>query len=151
MPRHPAKLHAAIGGTPDDVEATFYEALQAGDLEKLMACWADEDDIVCIHPGGPRLVGAGAIRAAFDAMFAHGGSIQAKPEHIRRVDSLASAVHSILERVEVLSPEGPLQATVLATNVYHKTPQGWRMVVHHTSPGTLGDSDAQQHAPQTLH
>lgn len=151
MPRHKATMHATLGGTPDEIEAAFYEALQAGDLEKLMACWADEDDIVCIHPGGPRLVGAGAIRAAFDAMFAHGGSIQAKPEHIRRVDSLASAVHSILERVEVLSEEGPLQATVLATNVYHKTPQGWRMVVHHTSPGTLGEADAQQHAPQTLH
>ena len=151
MPRHKATMQATLGGTPDEIETAFYEALQAGDLEKLMACWADEDDIVCIHPGGPRLVGAGAIRAAFDAMFSHGGSIQAKPEHIRRVDSLASAVHSILERVEILTPEGPAQALVLATNVYHKTPQGWRMVVHHTSPGTVGEADALQHAPQTLH
>ena len=152
MPRHKkATMHATLGGTPDEIETAFYEALRSGDLEKLMACWADEDDIVCIHPGGPRLVGAGAIRAAFDAMFSHGGAIQAKPEHIRRVDSLASAVHSILERVEILSPDGPVQATVLATNVYHKTAQGWRMVVHHTSPGTLGSADAQQHAPQTLH
>ena len=78
-------------------------------------------------------------------------NINAKPEHIRRVDSLASAVHSILERVEILTPEGPAQALVLATNVYHKTPQGWRMVVHHTSPGTVGEADALQHAPQTLH
>ena len=151
MPRHKATMHATLGGTPDEIEAAFYEALQAGDLEKLMACWADEDDIVCIHPGGPRLVGAGAIRAAFDAMFAHGGSIHAKPEHIRRVDSLASAVHSVLERVEVLSQEGPLQATVLATNVYHKTPQGWRMVVHHASPGTQGDAQEIHHAPTVLH
>lgn len=151
MPRHKATMQATLGGTPDEIEAAFYEALQAGDLEKLMACWADEDDIVCIHPGGPRVVGAGAIRAAFDAMFSHGGSINAKPEHIRRVDSMASAVHSVLERVEILSPEGPVQATVLATNVYHKTPQGWRMVVHHTSPGAMGEADAQHHAPQTLH
>jgi ketosteroid isomerase-like protein len=151
MPRHKATLQATLGGTPDEVETAFYEALQAGDIEKLMACWADEDDIVCIQPGGPRLVGSGAIRAAFDSMFSHGGSIHAKPEHIRRVDSLASAVHSVLERVEILSPDGPLQATVLATNVYHKTAQGWRMVAHHTSPGMLGEADAQQHAPQTLH
>ena len=64
MPRHKASMQATLGGTPDEIEATFYEALQSGDIEKLMACWADEDDIVCIHPGGPRLVGAGAIRAA---------------------------------------------------------------------------------------
>lgn len=151
MPRSSAKVHAAIGGTPDEVEAAFYEALQAGDIEKLMACWADEDDIVCIHPGGPRVVGAGAIRAAFDAMFAHGGSIHAKPEHIRRVDSLAAAVHSVLEKVEVMTPEGAVQAVVIATNVYHKTPQGWRMVVHHTSPGTANEMADQQHAPQVLH
>ena len=69
MPKaHPH--HATLGGSPDDVEAAFYEGLQKGDIEQLMACWADEDDIVCIHPGGPRIVGAGAIRAAFDAMRA---------------------------------------------------------------------------------
>ena len=64
------KLQAAnLEGNADDVEAAFYEALQSGDIDKLMACWADEDDIVCIHPGGPRVVGAVAIRATFEAMF----------------------------------------------------------------------------------
>jgi hypothetical protein len=33
-----AKLQAAtLGGTPDEVEATFYEALQMGDLDRLMS------------------------------------------------------------------------------------------------------------------
>jgi ketosteroid isomerase-like protein len=149
MPK--ARQHAAIGGTPDDIEAAFYEALQNADLEKLMACWADEDDIVCIHPGGPRVVGLGAIRAAFDAMFAHGGAIQARPESIRRVDSLASAVHHVLEKVEVMAPDGPNMAYVLATNVYHKTPQGWRMVVHHASPGSQGEAQEINHVSQVLH
>ena len=152
MPRSKSKLEAAaLGGTPDDIEAAFYEALQAGDIEKLMACWADEDDIVCIQPGGPRLIGAGAIRAAFDTMFSPGGSIQAKPEHIRRVDSLASAVHHVLETVQVLTPEGPAQAYVLATNVYHKVAQGWRLVVHHASPGTQGEANEISQPPQVLH
>jgi uncharacterized protein (TIGR02246 family) len=152
MPRSKSKLEAAtLGGTPDDIEAAFYEAMQAGDIEKLMACWADEDDVVCIHPGGPRLIGAGAIRAAFDTMFSHGGSIHAKPEHIRRVDSLASAVHHVLEKVEVLTADGPAQAYVLATNVYHKAAQGWRLVVHHASPGTQGEANEISQPPQVLH
>lgn len=149
MPK--ARQHAVIGGTPDDVEAAFYEAMQSADIEKLMACWADEDDIVCIHPGGPRVVGLGAIRAAFDAMFAHGGSIHARPESIRRVDSLASAVHHVLEKVEVMTSEGPNMAYVLATNVYHKTAQGWRMVVHHASPGSQGEAQEINHVSQVLH
>ena len=146
-----AHQHAVIGGTPDDIEAAFYEALQGADIEKLMGCWADEDDIVCIHPGGPRIVGAGAIRASFDSMFGHGGAIHARPEQIRRVESLASAVHHILEKVEVMTPDGPTQAYVLATNVYHKTPQGWRLVVHHASPGSPGEAQEISQPPQVLH
>ena len=49
---------ANLSGTPDEIEAAFYEALQCADIEKLMACWSDEDDILCVHPSGPRVVGA---------------------------------------------------------------------------------------------
>ena len=145
------KLQAAnLDGSADDVEAAFYEALQTADIDKLMACWADEDDIVCIHPGGPRVLGAMAIRATFEAMFAN-GSIRAWPERVRKTDSMASAVHNLLERVEVLTPEGPRQAWVIATNVYLKTVQGWRMVAHHASPGTAGDVQEVSEVPQVLH
>ncbi len=47
-----------------------------------------------------------------------------------RVQALASAVHSVLEHVRVMLPDGPREAVVQATNVYHKTPQGWRLVAH---------------------
>jgi ketosteroid isomerase-like protein len=145
------KLQAAtLGGSADDIEAAFYEAMQNADIEKLMACWADEDDIVCVHPGGPRLSGAGAIRSTFDSLFAN-GAISAQPVKVRKVVSLASAVHSVLERIEVLTPQGPQTAFVIATNVYHKTPQGWRMVAHHASPGTPREMQEVSEAPKVLH
>lgn len=146
-----AKLQAAtVGGSADDTEAAFYDALQSGDIERLMACWADEDEVVCVHPGGPRLVGLAAIRASFEQMFA-GGSIQAFPGQVRRVQSLASAVHNLVERIEVLTADGVRQAMAVATNVYHKTPQGWRMVVHHVTPGAPADLQDFAEAPATLH
>ena len=125
---------AQLGGSADDVETAFYEALQHGDLEQLMACWADEDDIVCVHPGGPRLVGAAAIRAAFESLLA-GGTLRATPERVRRIDALGAAVHNVLERIDLHTDEGPQRAWVVATNVYLKTAQGWRLVAHHASPG----------------
>ena len=140
-----------LSGTPDEVEAAFYEALQSADIEKLMACWADEDDILCIHPGGPRVVGMGAIRVAFDAIFGHEGSIQVHPESIRRVDTLTAAVHSVLERIEVMTSEGPAKAYVLATNVFHKTPQGWRLVAHHASPGSQDEVQEINQFAQVWH
>ena len=132
MPK--SRYRSPFGGTADDVEAAFYEALQHGDLDRLMACWADEDEIVCVHPGAPRLVGVAAIRAAFESLLA-GGTLRATPERVRRIDTLGAAVHNVLERVELHTDEGPQRAWVVATNVYLKTAQGWRLVAHHASPG----------------
>ncbi|RYY71520.1 MAG: DUF4440 domain-containing protein [Comamonadaceae bacterium] len=149
MPKSPLQA-SAVGGTADDVEAAFYEALQRGDIEALMACWADDDEMFCVHPGGPRLVGPVAIRAAFEQMFGN-GAIHATPARVRKVEALASAVHNVLERIEVLTPDGARHAYVLATNVYHKTAQGWRMVAHHASPGMAQRPDDAGDPPQTLH
>ena len=146
-----AKLRAAtVGGTADAIEAQFYEALQTGDIEKLMSCWADEDDIVCVHPGGPRLVGSASIRAAFEAMFAN-GTFAARPEHICKVESLTSAMHNVIERVALLTTDGTQEAVVVATNVYQRTAQGWRMVAHHASPGAAQDSPELPGRPAVLH
>ena len=146
-----AKLQAAtVGGTPDEVEQAFYEALNNADIEQLMACWAEEDEIVCVHPGGQRLIGSGAIRSAFEALFAN-GSVQATPERVQKVVALASAVHHMVQRILVLTPQGEQIAWVTVTNVYHKTPQGWRMVAHHASPGTRAEVSDIVSAPTTLH
>ena len=144
------KVPPASSGNADDIEAAFYEALQSGDLEKLMACWADEDDIVCVHPGGGRVVGAAAIRATFDAMFSN-GTIRAQAEKVRKVDAMSASVHNVLERIELLTEEGPRHAYVIATNVYHKTAQGWRMVAHHASPGTPREMQEVSETPPVLH
>ena len=144
------KVPPASAGNADDIEAAFYEALQSGDIEKLMACWGDEDDIVCVHPGGARLVGPAAIRATFDAMFSN-GTIRAQPIKVRKVETMSASVHSVLERIEVLTEEGPRHAYVIATNVYHKTAQGWRMVAHHASPGTPREMQEVSETPTVLH
>ena len=141
---------AAVCGTADAIENQFYEALQTGDIEKLMGCWADEDDIVCVHPGGPRLIGSASIRAAFEGMFAN-GTIAARPEHICKVESLTSAMHNVIERVALLTTDGTQEAVVVATNVYQRTAQGWRMVAHHASPGTAPTHAEAHEAPQVLH
>lgn len=146
-----AKIAAVIlGGSADETEAAFYDALQSADIERLMACWADDEDIVCVHPGGPRIVGPAAIRATFDAIFAN-GSIRAWPEQVRKIDGLGSEVHNVMERVEVLTPSGLANAYVLATNVFHKTALGWRMVAHHASPGSQTEVQEIHEQPQVLH
>jgi len=144
------KPPAFATGSADDVETEFYEALQRGDIERLMAVWSDDDEISCVHPGGTRLVGAGAIRASFDAMFAH-GTVDARPEKVRRLDTHATAVHSVLERIRVMGADGEASAWVVATNVYIKSTRGWRLVAHHASPGTPQEVQELAETASILH
>ena len=148
MPR--PKIPPAGPATPDEIEAQFYEALRRGDVERLMAVWSDDDDISCVHPGGPRLAGAAAIRASFEAMFER-GAILAHPEKVRRLLSHSCAVHSVLERVEVPVAAGRESAWVVATNVYLKGAQGWRLVAHHASPGAPGATQDIVESAAVLH
>ena len=91
-----------------------------------------------------------SLKTAFEGMFGH-GSINAQPEKVRRLQTLASAVHSVLERVQVMTQEGPQSAWVIATNVYLKSAQGWRLVAHHASPGTQSELIEAVEHPSVLH
>jgi ketosteroid isomerase-like protein len=134
MPR--SKLPQAVvpPDSADRAEQLFYEALQRGDVQALMGCWLDDEAASCVHPGGPRILGAEAIRASFEAIFAH-GVIDIHLHEVRRWQSEHLAVHSVVERVDVPTDDGPQSAWVWATNVYVATAAGWRMLSHHASPG----------------
>jgi uncharacterized protein (TIGR02246 family) len=150
-PKQPPRA-ALLLASADDVEAQFYDALQQGDIERLMEVWVDADEIVCVHPAGVRVVGAAAIRASFEAAFANGNGVPVTPEQVRRLNAPGAVVHHLVERVRL--PEragGPRQAWVLATNVYVNTPLGWRMATHHASPGKAEPPAAAPEWPSTLH
>jgi uncharacterized protein (TIGR02246 family) len=139
----------ALGVTPDELEAALYEALRSGDLDALMAVWADDEEIVCVHPGGPRVVGPAAIRASFEAIFSN-GSIPVQTEQVHRLEAMGCRVHHLHERVAVQTDAGERTAWVVATNVYVQTARGWRLVAHHASPGSLQPPELDT-TPSTLH
>jgi len=145
---------AVLLSTPDDVEGEFYEALQQGDIERLMAVWADDEETVCVHPGGARVIGAAAIRASFEGVFASGG-LRVQPEQRHRLQQPGFALHHLVERLDVATEQGPQVAYVLATNVFLKTALGWRLAAHHASPGSMAEPQthgtAGSERPSTLH
>lgn len=134
----------------EDVEAQYYDALQQADLARLMAVWADDEDIVCVHPDRPRVIGPAAVRASFEPMLARGGLIIA-PEQVRRLQGMGAAVHHLVERVLVDTPAGPVPVYVTVTNVFVRTTQGWRMVAHHASPGQTAPPPPAPEWPATVH
>lgn len=114
------------------VEAAFYDALRQGDLDAVMACWGDDDEMVCVHPGGARLIGLSAIRDSFAAMLAEGG-VDLEPCQIRRLAGAGLALHSVMERVGIEIDGHPGHGWVVATNVFQRTAIGWRLIAHHAS------------------
>ena len=135
-----------LNGSPAEVEAAFYDALNRADVEALMALWADDEEVVCVHPGGARLIGHRAIRESWTMLLEHGG-LHILPSQLHETHNLMSAVHTVVEGSTAAQGE---PQHLVATNVYMKTPKGWRIVLHHVSmaPGTAAPADARS---QVLH
>lgn len=120
-----------IQDSPDEIEAAYYDALARADLETLMALWADDEEIVCIHPGAPRLIGHVAIRATWEGILARGG-LHIQPLQLHATHTVSTAIHSVIEKIH--HPENTqADMHIVATNIYMKTAQGWRMAAHHAS------------------
>ncbi|MBK1714300.1 YybH family protein [Rubrivivax gelatinosus] len=146
------KLPAAptVAETPDEAEAAFYEALAAGDLGRVMALWVDDEDVLCVHPGGGRVVGVAAIRASYEVMLGDGG-LPILTEALHRMQRADCAVHHLVERIAVDTARGRSELRVLATNVYLKTALGWRLAAHHATQAAPDDRPAPEPVPTTLH
>ncbi len=120
-----------FNGSANEVEMAFYDAISRGDLESLMALWAEDEEIVCIHPNSPRLIGHAAIRASWETIFEN-GSVHIHTTALHAVHNVLTAVHSLIELFHhANAPEQDLH--IIATNVYIKTPRGWRISCHHAS------------------
>ena len=132
----------------DATETAFYDAMTQGDLDAMMRLWADEDEIVCIHPGAPRLIGHVAIRASWEAVFSRGG-IDIRPVERHVLHATMTATHNVIEIIGHDSCEAQ-DRHVLATNIYLKTPAGWRIMLHHASIAP-GAAPMETAPPSTLH
>ena len=124
-------MSTALHISADETEIAFYDALSRADIEALMGLWAEDEEIICIHPGSQRLVGHATIRASYEAIFER-GSVQIQPIQLHTSRNMLTAIHNIIEDVP-RTPEMTQDIHILCTNVYIKTPLGWRIVLHHAS------------------
>jgi ketosteroid isomerase-like protein len=146
-------MSGRIFPTAQDAENAFYEALERCDLEGMMAVWAEDEEIVCVHPAGQRLAGQEEVRESWARLFAAGPRARVTVSSQVAIGAMMLAVHSVHESFAV---EGDPRPTVpiLATNVYLRTAAGWRMIVHHASPVPAQAAEpapARKGPPKTLH
>jgi ketosteroid isomerase-like protein len=119
--------------TPTDAAMAFYQAFEARDIDAMMATWAEDEEIICVHPGGMRLVGYDAVRQGWEQLFAGDTRLSFRIEQIVVVETVGLAMQSAIELIMVSKDNTP-RGTAVCTNVFLRTPYGWRMVMHHASP-----------------
>ena len=119
--------------SPQDAALAFYQAFEAKDIDAMMATWAEDEDIICVHPGGPRMIGYDAVRVGWEQVFAGDGRLSFRVEEIVVVETVGMALQSAVEHVSV-GNDPKQRGAAIATNVFLRTPSGWRLAVHHASP-----------------
>ena len=148
-------MSVKIFPTAQDAETAFYEALERCDLEGMMAVWAEDEEIVCVHPAGGRLCGQDQVRESWAKLFAAGPRARLRIEQQVAISGMMLAVHSVFETFSIQGQKAEAQPLpIVATNVYLRTAAGWRMIVHHASPAPAQAAPApspRDAPPKMLH
>jgi len=119
--------------TPQDAEDAFYDALDEGDLEAMREVWEDSDELVCLLPMAPAVVGRQSMLKGWEPLLTGQVKIDIEVRHLHWIETPEIAIHLVEERVSVAGQAGR-QPPMYATNLYRKREGGWRMIMHQNSP-----------------
>ena len=114
--------------------AGFYRAFETLDIARMEAVWAHDERATCVHPGWPLLTGWAAVRDSWDAIFANTEEMRFTLSDVRVVAAGDTAVVTCTENILSGVAGRIAVSSVLATNVFERRSEGWRMILHHASP-----------------
>ncbi|WP_105970866.1 nuclear transport factor 2 family protein [Streptomyces geranii] len=145
----------------------FYEALEQGDFDEVSALWLTPADlgvdeeyhdpaetgvVSCVHPGWPVLTGRGEVLRSYALIMANTEYIQFFLTDVHVSVTGDTALVNCTENILSGGPPpedsdgelGPLVGQlVVATNVFRRTPAGWKLWSHHASP-VLAENDEDE-------
>lgn len=129
--------------TPKQAEDAFYQSFENGDIDAMMMVWDQSDDIVCVHPFGRRQLGTVEVEQGWRGILsgAQRLSFQVESNYNQVSDTLA--IHAVLEHIHI-NGDDTRHMPIIATNAYRLTDNGWRMILHHSSPQPKPDQAESQ-------
>jgi len=117
----------------EEANARFYRAFETLDIEEMDRVWVHGEHACCVHPGWPLLRGWDAVRTSWQRIFANTGEMRFTLADVNVTvgGDLAwvTCTENILSEVN-----GRVAVTsILATNLFERGADGWRIVHHHAS------------------
>ncbi|MFB6986490.1 nuclear transport factor 2 family protein [Streptomyces sp. NPDC056178] len=156
-PRDERAEAAADIAAVEQANTSFYEAMERGDFEELSGLWLPGEDLTvsCVHPGWPVLTGRGEVLRSYALIMANTEYIQFFLTDVGVSMTGDTALVTCTENILSGGPAedgnalGPLVGQlVVATNVFRRTPDGWKLWSHHGSPVmTESDEDEDEESP----
>ncbi|MFL6134144.1 MAG: nuclear transport factor 2 family protein [Nocardioidaceae bacterium] len=122
----------------EQVNTTFYEAFETADIDTMQDLWLDDPETLCVHPGALPVRGTSAINRSWALIMANTPYIQffLTDVEVSVWEGVASVTctENVLTGDDRTGPDAFGGARAVATNVFVRTPGGWRLWIHHASP-----------------
>ena len=127
-----------------ELNEDFYAAFEGGDLDALEAIWVNGDlaeSVTCVHPGWPALRGRDEVLRSWAMIMANTTYIQFVLTDVEVEVGTDFAVLTCVENILTADEDDEDEnstdfagAKGVATNIFRRTPEGWRLWVRHGSP-----------------
>ena len=105
--------------------AAYYRAFGTGDFPAMSRIWGD-DNVSCIHPGWPVLIGRQAILESYREIL--------RNPNQERIEPRNETVMVAGEEARVFCVEFVGGAALATTNLFRRIASAWRMTHHQASP-----------------
>ena len=126
------------------VNTAFYQAFESADLDTMLDLWLEDPETLCVHPGALPVRGTSAINRSWALIMANTPYIQffLTDVEVSVLAGVASVTctENVLTGDDRTGPDAFGGARAVATNVFVRTEQGWRLWIHHASPVLSGDN-----------
>lgn len=101
----------------------FYIAFAGADLDEMDRIWSEREDVVCLHPGWPALLGRDAVMESWARILANPDQPRVS---VHAVDALALGSQAML----VVCYETMADTVMVASNVFVAEAGGPRLLSH---------------------
>ena len=112
----------------------FYDAFGALDIDQMERVWEPSERAMCVHPGWPALVNWELIRQSWERIFDNTTLMHFNVKYLNASVQGDCGWVTCVENISSVLQGTASNFGILATNIFVRTPLGWRMIAHHASP-----------------
>ena len=114
--------------------AAFYAAFESLSTEAMDAVWADEEPVLCVHPGWPLLSGREPVMESWRRIFENASLMHFDITGAEVVVEGDAAWVSCTENLTQVLDGRVVEGKIQATNLFRRSLGKWRVAHHHGSP-----------------